>query len=108
MELPGMFQVGDRKPWELRHIVDTLDLWKFGDQKNYISLDLLAACLGLDSPKSDLDGSKVGAVYYESGDVRRIARYCANDVWVTTNVFRKLNAMPPVPFDESQYAFVDA
>jgi hypothetical protein len=29
-----------KKPWEIKHL-DTMELWKFGDYKNYTSLDLL-------------------------------------------------------------------
>jgi 3'-5' exonuclease len=51
-----------KKPWET--ISDTMQLWKFGDYKNYTSLKLLAACLGIETSKDDIDGSKVKDVYY--------------------------------------------
>src|ERR1041385_1985730 len=44
LPIPPVLQIAGKKPWEINHL-DTLDLWKFGDFKNYISLDLLAQSL---------------------------------------------------------------
>jgi len=100
LQLPAMLQLAGKKPWELKHLLDTLELWKFGDIKHFTSLDLLAACLGLESPKNDLDGSQVGRVFYEEDGLDRIAAYCAQDVWVTANVFLRMHYEAPIPFDQ--------
>ncbi len=104
LQLPALLQIAGKKPWELKYLYDTLDLWKFGDIKHYISLDLLSACLGLESPKEDMDGSQVGQMYYVQNDLDRIARYCAQDVWVTANVWLRLHLMPAISFDEVYYS----
>ena len=80
MPFPNMFNITGKKPWETKHLLDTMELWKFGDGKNYTSLKLLAATFGFPSPKDDIDGSDVGRVFYEEGDVERIAKYCEKDV----------------------------
>lgn len=77
------------KPWELP-ILDTLQLWKFGDYKNFASLNLLANVLGLETPKGDIDGSDVARVYYQEKDIERIKLYCERDVVTTVNVYRRL------------------
>ncbi|MGB3084442.1 MAG: 3'-5' exonuclease, partial [Saprospiraceae bacterium] len=99
-----ILNISNRKPWELKFMADTLDMWKFGDQKNFISLELLAACLELESSKGDLDGSKVGEVYYQDQDLDRIAKYCAQDVWVTSNVYLRMNHLPAKEWDEVHFA----
>ena len=53
IELPLVFQLAGKKPWEVNHL-DTLDMWRFGDRKNYTSLELISACLKIPSSKSDL------------------------------------------------------
>lgn len=78
-----------QKPWELP-ILDTLQLWKFGDYKNFASLNLLANVFGIETPKGDIDGSDVARVYYNEQDIKRIAAYCQRDVVTTVNVYRKL------------------
>ena len=40
LELPNKLNLFGKKPWEVPHL-DTMDLWKFGDYKNYTSLKLL-------------------------------------------------------------------
>lgn len=41
LPLPKTLQLQGLKPWNVNHI-DTMDLWKFGDIKNFSSLNLLA------------------------------------------------------------------
>ena len=77
--LPALFEVAGKRPWEVRHL-DTMELWKFGDHKHYTSLDLLTALLGIQSPKSDIDGSQVAEVYWKEHDLKRIVEYCRRDV----------------------------
>lgn len=79
IKLPKLLDIAGKKPWEIKHL-DTMELWKFGDYKHYTSLDLLTAIFEIPSPKSDIDGSQVNAVYWKEGDVKRIAEYCQNDV----------------------------
>lgn len=91
--LPEYLQLHDKKPWEVK-MFDTLNWWKFGDNKNYISLHLLANVLGIPSSKSDIDGSMVQDVYYRDNDLSRIAAYCQRDVVVTANVILRFLNMP--------------
>ncbi|HRI01648.1 MAG TPA: ribonuclease H-like domain-containing protein [Saprospiraceae bacterium] len=88
--LPDILKLSSKKPWEVRQIVDTMEMWKFGDAKNPTSLDLLAASLGLESSKDDIDGSMVGRVYWQEKDVERIAQYCLKDVKLTAQVYQRL------------------
>ncbi len=87
--LPLPFQLSGKKPWQVNHI-DTMELWKFGDYKHFTSLDLLAEILGIESSKSDIDGSMVNEVYYENDDLERITEYCKRDVSVLAQVYLKL------------------
>ncbi|MCX7727887.1 MAG: ribonuclease H-like domain-containing protein [Bacteroidia bacterium] len=72
-------------------LLDTMDMWKFGDFKNYTSLDLLAYVFGLDSPKEELDGSMIAKVYYEDNNMDKIESYCKKDVVTLIEVYKKLN-----------------
>jgi len=87
--IPNKLLMFGKKPWEIPHL-DTMELWRFGDFKNYTSLRLLAYILGIPSPKEDLDGSQIRSVYYEEGDIDRIAKYCELDVVTTAQVFLRL------------------
>ena len=80
-------QLGSRKPWEVKYILDTLELWRFGDFKHYVSLDLLAACLNLPSSKTNMNGSQVSEEYWKSNRIDDISAYCLEDVALTFKVF---------------------
>ena len=86
---PLPFQMFGKKPWEIPHI-DTMELWKFGDWKSYVSLELLAHIFGIPTPKDDIDGSMVADIYYKDGDIDRIIHYCEKDVLTLANVFRRM------------------
>jgi hypothetical protein len=90
--LPACLQIQGKKPWEITHI-DTLELWRFGDYKNYTSLALLAEVLGIPSPKEDIDGSMVGDVFWNENDLERISKYCLRDVDTTTRVYLHITGM---------------
>ena len=89
IELPYKLNLFGKKPWEVPHL-DTLDLWKFGDYKNYTSLKLLTNVLGIPSPKDDIDGSEVYRVYYEENEVDRIIIYCEKDTIAVAQIFLRL------------------
>lgn len=88
LPLPKMLQLQGLKPWNVNHI-DTMDLWKFGDVKNFSSLNLLAHVLGLPSPKDDMDGSMVAKTFYEEKNLEKIEKYCKKDVITLARVYNR-------------------
>ncbi len=102
IEIPEALDIREKKPWEINHF-DTMELWKFGDRKNFTSLDLLAALFGVESSKSDIDGSEVNHVYYKEKNLERISKYCQRDVMVTAQVFLKLNGFQKIPEQNIHY-----
>jgi hypothetical protein len=93
LEIPVQLNIHGKKPWEIMHL-DTMDLWKFGDYKNYTSLNLLAAVFNIPSPKDDIDGSMVHKVYWEDKDLERIRIYCEKDVITTAQLLLRFKSMP--------------
>ena len=100
--LPDVLDLQGKKPWEVHHL-DTMEMWKFGDRKNYTSLDLLGALFEIPSSKDVMHGSEVGAYYYEKKDLMSIMRYCRQDVVALAQVFRKMTFLPPLPTKQVQY-----
>src|SRR5690606_16214956 len=89
IELTNKLNLFGKKPWEVPHL-DTLELWKFGDYKNYTSLKLLTHILDIPSPKDDIDGSEVYRVYYEEKQIDRIITYCEKDTVAVAQIFLRL------------------
>jgi DNA polymerase elongation subunit (family B) len=99
--LPKGLQVTNMKPWEMPFI-DTSEVWSFGAwQEGFSSLDLLATCLGLESPKEEMHGSEVGE-YFRAGKLDEISKYCEQDVLATINIILKLSGLPIVKDYEKQ------
>ena len=101
--IPEILDNAGKKPWEVK-LLDTMELWKFGDFKNYTSLDLLANLFGIASPKDDMDGSDVADVYWEEHDLPRIVTYCQKDVKTIVNLFLRFQGKPVI--QENQVTFV--
>lgn len=93
ISIPHILDLSGKKPWEVNHL-DTMELWKFGDYKNYTSLDLLAALFNIPTPKDDIDGSQVADVYYKENDLARIVHYCTKDVLTVAQIFRCYRGEP--------------
>jgi hypothetical protein len=85
LHIPAYLDFQNMKPWDT-NIVDTFQYWRFGDYKNYTSLKLLAAAMGVPSPKDDIDGSMVADVYWKEKNLERIVAYCQKDVVTTGNI----------------------
>lgn len=96
--IPSQLQISGKKPWEINHL-DTLDLWKFGDYKNFTSLSLLAAVFNIPTPKDDISGSDVHKVYWQEKNLERIKIYCQKDVVTTAQLLRRFKCMPLISDD---------
>lgn len=95
LPLPSLLNIAGKKPWEVNHL-DTLELWKFGDFKNFTSLNLLARTLGIATPKDDIDGSQVGTVYWQEKNLPRIVTYCQKDVLTVAQIWLRMNGEPGI------------
>ncbi len=94
LTIPSQLNSHGKKPWETNYL-DTMELWKFGDYKNFTSLNLLAAIFNIPTPKDDIDGSMVGEIYWQTNDLERIKTYCQKDVITTARLIQKFKGLAP-------------
>lgn len=99
LPIPELLDNAGKKPWEVK-LLDTMDLWKFGDYKNYTSLDLLTSVLGIPTPKDDIDGSMVAGIFYNEDDLKRIVYYCEKDVLAIARVLLRFMNLPGIEDDK--------
>ncbi|MFZ4523473.1 MAG: 3'-5' exonuclease [Bacteroidales bacterium] len=104
LPVPGILDLAGKKPWEVNHL-DTMELWKFGDYKNYTSLELLAAVFNIPTPKDDIRGSDVAKVYWQDHDLARIVAYCQKDVTTIVNLLLKFKGKPLIEDASVQIIF---
>jgi len=96
VKVPTQLNIHGKKPWEVSHL-DTMELWKCGDYKNYTSLNLLAAIFNIPTPKDDIDGSMVGHVYWVENQLDRICTYCQKDVVATAQLIKRYRGEELIP-----------
>lgn len=101
ISIPSLLDFQDKKPWEIE-LLDTLQLWKFGDYKNYTSLETLTTIFNIPTPKADIDGSQVGHVYWHENDLMRIVEYCQNDVIAVIQLYRAFHQIELIPVEKIQ------
>lgn len=100
INLPKILDVAGAKPWEVKDVlIDTLQLWKFGDYKHYTSLSLLCELFNIPTPKDDIDGSQVAKVYWEENDIDRIIKYCEKDTLAVANLLLKYRGDKIISFE---------
>lgn len=94
LDLPNiLLDLQQKKPWE-NPMLDTLQFWKFGEYKNFVSVDLLATILEIESPKYDINGSDVARVYWQENDLDRIKNYCNRDIVTVAQILMRLIGKP--------------
>lgn len=90
MKPPKLFPSHETKPWDLR-VVDTKEVWQFGNNWSLGSLDLICSSLDIESPKNgDVKGDSVTTNYWE-GKHEEIKEYCERDVKALVDIITKLN-----------------
>ncbi len=86
-EIPRFCQIYGRKPWELGHILDTMEIWKCGAYRGGISLEVLAAVFNLPNPKEHTEELSVHELYKSEGGIGKVVMYCEDDVLTQANVY---------------------
>jgi len=95
LQLQGLLDISGKKTYEVQdQQIDTFQLWKFGDFKNYTSLKLLAAIFNIPTPKDDIDGSDVARVYWQEKNLPRIVKYCQKDVVTVAQLLLRFKGLP--------------
>jgi hypothetical protein len=90
MKPPKLFPTHETKPWDLR-VVDTKEVWQFGNNWSLGSLDLICSSLDIESPKNgDVKGDSVTNNYWK-GNHEEIKEYCERDVKALVDIITKLN-----------------
>lgn len=87
--LPYFIYSANAKPWEQTHI-DLIEFWRSGANLGDNTFDSICEMLGVESPKGEIDGSKVGTTFWQENDIIKIALYCEQDITKLFECVQKL------------------
>lgn len=94
LNLPNLLDNYGLKPWE-NYNLDTHEIWKIGSFSGSGTLSSIAMSFGIPTPKDDISGADVAAVYY-AGGLDRIVTYCDKDVLTVLNIFKAMRCEMPI------------
>lgn len=87
------FHLHKQKPWE-NCLIDTQEIWKFGNWAGASRLGLITEILNIPTPKDIMAGYEVNRLYWNGGNNENIKDYCEKDIQATASVLLKFSNMP--------------
>lgn len=84
---PALLRAAQAKPWEAEKVYDTMTQW--AGVGNRVKLDKLCKALSIDTPKTDIDGSKVWE-FVQAGKTDEVLAYCRADVEAVRKVHKRM------------------
>ncbi|MFD1142742.1 ribonuclease H-like domain-containing protein [Larkinella insperata] len=94
-QLPAALRLSGRKPWDIPH-QDVLEMWRFGDSRHFVPLDLLAAVLNLPTQPLELTGDQTSLVYYQKMGLSKVREYARASIVTLVQVYLRLLGAPLV------------
>lgn len=79
LPVPASINTYGCKPWEV-DMLDTIDLWKFGDFKR-VSLQMITACMGINCKSEEVNGGNLYLIDIKDMPWEELAKYCDEDVY---------------------------
>lgn len=90
IELPASIRKASKaKPWD-NYVFDTMTEWAGYGQR--VSMDNLCYYLGVDTPKSEIDGSTFGQ-FYRAGELEKCRQYGKDEIEALRQVYDRLTAI---------------
>ena len=86
LKLAKILDISNKKPWEV-NLLDTMEIWRFGNYKNYVSIKLLATLFNIPTAKDNIDGNQVTDIYYGKNNFEKIKLYCQQNTLTVAQLF---------------------
>jgi predicted PolB exonuclease-like 3'-5' exonuclease len=88
LAVPKYFYNPLAKPWE-QNMFDIIEYYRANTTVGDATMDSICRVLGIESPKTLMDGSMVSKAYWE-GEIDKIAGYCEKDTDAAKEVLLKM------------------
>lgn len=102
LPIPFALEMKGKRPFEL-HLEDTMDMWRFGERRSFISLRGLGLLFGLKDGFSVPDFPSMQKTYFAKGSAKALIQTALEDVKLTMQCYLRLNGLPSLPDDAIQF-----
>lgn len=103
LKIPKALDYGTLPAWKMGTVIDTMEMWQRSGCLR-TGLELLCLCLGVPSPKQELEGSQVSDLYWSSyktaagteehmETLKTIASYCEGDALASLLCYEKMEGI---------------
>jgi len=97
IKLPKSLQLMNKKAWEVPHL-DTMEMWKFGEYKKFVPLDLLAALFSVEVDSGKLlDASDIQQLYYQEENLDKLVQSGYQNIRLLAQVYLAMLSQPLLP-----------
>lgn len=102
IRLPKILQLHGKSPWQIPHL-DTLEIWRMGDIRSFVSLSLLTKILGLPNQSQKPAEHEVNQNYHQEKDLEKIGHQCAEDVASTAAIYLRMMHIPDLKEEDIHF-----
>jgi len=99
LPIPFALNTLHKKPWEL-NLLDTMDMWRFGESRYFVSLQALGILLGLIDEPQKADYQALQSEFHTTGNLEGLKQQSVADVALTAQVYLRLHGLPALSPDE--------
>ena len=94
--IPVPFRTFGKKPWDLKHLLDTWEIWKGGiyGTSQAATVEVICSVLNIQSPKTEFSGGDVAKIFFsgEPDSMDKIVKYCERDVLAAMTMLRQMKS----------------
>jgi DNA polymerase elongation subunit (family B) len=99
LPIPFALNTLHKKPWEL-NLMDTMDMWRFGESRYFVSLQALGILLGIIEEPEKPDYRAFQKEFHENGNLEGLKQQALADVALTAQVYLRLHGLPKLNPDD--------
>jgi len=98
LPIPFALETKGKKPYELQ-LEDTMDMWRFGERRSFVSLRALALLFGLEEGFNLPDFKLIQQDYFQTKKSGLLAHTAREDVQLTAQIYLLLHGLPALHHD---------
>jgi len=102
LPIPFALETKGRRPYELS-LEDTMDMWKFGERRSFVSLRALALLFSLEEGFNLPNFQEMQQQYFKHNDPAALNHTAREDVYLTSQIYLRLHGLASLALDRIEF-----